>query len=47
VWNGNPLLQQQWLGVILVFAGLLTSSIAKSGKKTVVKEVKLAESKMQ
>lgn len=30
--NANPLLPQQWWAVGLVFAGLLTSSIAKSGK---------------
>lgn len=30
--NGNPLLPQQWWAVALVFTGLLTSSIAKSGK---------------
>lgn len=32
VWNGNPLLPQQWLAVTLVFSGLLVSSLAK-GKK--------------
>ena len=45
LWNGNPLLPQQWLAVLLVFAGLLTSSIAKSGKKKVVKEVTKEEKK--
>lgn len=29
LWNGNPLLPQQWLAVTLVFIGLLVSSIAK------------------
>jgi UDP-galactose transporter B1 len=31
VLNANPLLPQQWWAVGLVFAGLLTSSVAKSG----------------
>lgn len=35
LWSGNPLLPQQWVAVILVFLGLLTSSIAKRGKKVV------------
>lgn len=30
VWNGNPLLLQQWVAVGLVFAGLLASSVYKS-----------------
>ncbi|BDA40637.1 Solute carrier family 35 member B1 [Coccomyxa sp. Obi] len=47
LWNGNPLLPQQWLAVFLVFAGLLTSSIAKSGKKKVVVEVTKEEKKAQ
>lgn len=47
LWNGNPLLPQQWLAVLLVFAGLLTSSIAKSGKKKVVAEVSKEEKKVQ
>lgn len=47
LWNGNPLLPQQWLAVFLVFAGLLTSSIAKSGKKKVVAEVSKEEKKVQ
>lgn len=47
LWNGNPLLTQQWLAVFLVFAGLLTSSIAKSGKKKVVVEVTKEEKKAQ
>ena len=34
VWNGNPLLPQQWLAVSLVFLGLLVSSVAKSRKQT-------------
>jgi UDP-galactose transporter B1 len=42
LWNGNPLLPQQWLAVGLVFAGLLTSSIAKSGKRKVMKVVQEA-----
>eukprot|EP00884_Botryococcus_braunii_P000214 jgi/Botrbrau1/10193/Bobra.116_1s0009.1 len=33
IWNGNPLLPQQWVAVSLVFAGLLLSSLAKSKKK--------------
>ena len=32
VWNGNPLLRQQWLAVALVFVGLLVSSLAKGRK---------------
>jgi UDP-galactose transporter B1 len=32
VLNANPLLPQQWWAVGLVFTGLLTSSVAKSGK---------------
>lgn len=32
VLNANPLLPQQWWAVSLVFTGLLTSSVAKSGK---------------
>ena len=32
VWNGNPLLPQQWMAVTLVFAGLIVSSVAKSRK---------------
>jgi UDP-galactose transporter B1 len=30
--NGNPLLPMQWLAVALVFTGLITSSVTKSGK---------------
>eukprot|EP00887_Chlorella_sp_A99_P002743 scaffold6.g2743.t1 len=30
LWNGNPLLPQQWGAVALVFGGLLVSSISKS-----------------
>lgn len=40
LWVGNPLLTQQWVGVGLVFSGLLTStyvktrrSVSKSQKK--------------
>ena len=44
LWSGNPLLPQQWVAVILVFLGLLTSSIAKRGKKVVVAKVE-ADSK--
>lgn len=33
LWNGNPLLPQQWVAVTLVFAGLLLSSLAKGKKK--------------
>lgn len=47
LWNGNPLLPQQWLAVVFVFAGLLTSSIAKSGKKKVELEVQKAQNKSQ
>ena len=43
LWNGNPLLPQQWLAVGLVFAGLLTSSIAKSSKRKIVKVVQEAD----
>jgi UDP-galactose transporter B1 len=32
VWNGNPLLPQQWVAVFLVFAGLLVSSVTKGRK---------------
>eukprot|EP00775_Hariotina_reticulata_P009730 gene9730-9888_t len=32
VLNANPLLPQQWVAVGLVFSGLITSSLAKSGK---------------
>ena len=39
LWSGNPLLPQQWVAVTLVFVGLLTSSIAKRGKKVVVDKV--------
>ena len=42
LWNGNPLLPQQWLAVTLVFVGLLTSSIAKSGKRRAVRVVQEA-----
>ena len=38
--NGNPLLPQQWAAVMLVFAGLLVSSVAKGrkhGRTSVVK----------
>lgn len=34
VWNGNPLLPQQWLAVGLVFFGLLISSLVKGRKKS-------------
>lgn len=30
VWNGNPLLPQQWLAVALVFLGLLVSALTKT-----------------
>ncbi|GAB4820773.1 hypothetical protein N2152v2_007819 [Parachlorella kessleri] len=30
LWNGNPLLPQQWAAVVLVFSGLLVSSAVKS-----------------
>lgn len=33
VWNGNPLLLQQWAAVLMVFAGLLVSSYYKSRRK--------------
>ena len=39
LWSGNPLLPQQWVAVTLVFVGLLTSSIAKRGKRVVVAKV--------
>ena len=39
VWNGNPLLPQQWLAVFMVFSGLLVSSITKARKpQPVVKQ---------
>ncbi len=40
VWNGNPLLPQQWLAVGLVFTGLLASSVYKSRRhaKSAAKE---------
>lgn len=41
LWSGNPLLPQQWVAVLLVFLGLLTSSIAKRGKKVVEAKVEL------
>ena len=37
--SGNPLLPQQWVAVMLVFLGLLTSSIAKRGKRVVEAKV--------
>ena len=33
IWNGNPLLPQQWLAVMLVFLGLLVSSLTKNRKQ--------------
>lgn len=30
LWNGNPLLPQQWVAVAMVFGGLLASSVVKS-----------------
>lgn len=33
VWNGNALAGAQWAGVVLVFAGLLASTVNKSLKK--------------
>eukprot|EP00879_Flechtneria_rotunda_P006396 GHRR01006720.1.p1 GENE.GHRR01006720.1~~GHRR01006720.1.p1 ORF type:complete len:369 (+),score=67.39 GHRR01006720.1:115-1107(+) len=42
VLNGNPLLPQQWWAVGLVFAGLITSSVAKSGKHKVQSSISKA-----
>ena len=39
LWNGNPLLPQQWLAVLLVFSGLLISSVTK-GRRHRAKAVK-------
>lgn len=33
LWNGNPLLWQQWIAVSLVFAGLAISTFVKSRKR--------------
>lgn len=30
LWNGNPLLGQQWLAVLMVFAGIIMSSVYKT-----------------
>lgn len=42
IWNGNPLLPKQWLAVVLVFAGLLVSSVTKGRRHQVKKAVKEA-----
>lgn len=34
IWNGNPLLPQQWLAVLLVFLGLAVNTFTKSRRKT-------------
>ncbi|KAK9810512.1 hypothetical protein WJX72_012024 [[Myrmecia] bisecta] len=36
VWNGNPLLPQQWVAVGLVFAGLLVSAVTKGKRHQLV-----------
>ena len=42
VWNGNPLLPQQWLAVVLVFTGLLVSSVTKSRRHAKPEKTKAA-----
>lgn len=39
LWHRNPLLPQQWLAVVLVFAGLLLNTVLKSRRITLVKKV--------
>lgn len=38
IWNGNTLLPLQWTAVLMVFAGLLSSSLAKHGQSKHVKK---------
>ena len=40
VWNQNPLLPIQWLAVVMVFTGLLTSTLSKSHGKPTPKTTK-------
>lgn len=35
LWNGNPLLPRQWVAVVLVFTGLIMSSVTKHRRRHV------------